>query len=186
MKVLDTSLEGVLLVEPRVHRDTRGFFLETWRRDAYAEALGLSGTFVQDNASYSMRGVLRGLHYQHPSAQGKLIGVLSGAVWDVAVDIRRGSPTFGRWVGQTLSAENGRQIYIPAGFAHGFVVTSPSALVAYKCTAYHDGTAEGTICWDDPDLAIAWPVDEPVLSDKDGRAPRLRDMAKDRLPVMAQ
>lgn len=183
MKVLDTALRGVVVIEPRIHRDTRGSFLETWRQDLYADALGLSEPFVQDNASYSMRGVLRGLHYQHPSSQAKLIGVLYGAVWDVAVDIRRGSETFGRWVGQELSAEGGLQIYIPAGFAHGFVVTSPSALVAYKCTAYHDTAAEGVIRWDDPDIGIAWPVGEPVLSEKDRNAPRLRGIAVDRLPL---
>jgi dTDP-4-dehydrorhamnose 3,5-epimerase len=185
MNVVPTELPGVVILEPRVFRDDRGYFLETWSRDRYAAA-GLPAEFVQDNLSYSTRGVLRGLHYQHPRAQGKLVGVLRGEVYDVAVDIRRGSPTFGRWVGVTLSAENGRQLYVPVGFAHGFVVMGEEALFVYKCTAPYDPGGEGSIVWDDPDLGIRWPLPAgaaPRLSPKDAAAPRLRDVPADRLPA---
>jgi dTDP-4-dehydrorhamnose 3,5-epimerase len=181
MKVIETELPGVLILEPRVFRDDRGYFVETWNASRYAEA-GLPERFVQDNLSYSTRGVLRGLHYQHPRAQGKLVSVLQGAVYDVAVDIRRGAPTFGRWVGVELSAENGRQLYVPEGFAHGFAVLGDEALFVYKCTAPYDPAGEGSILWDDPDLGIAWPLATPRLSGKDAAAPRLRDVAPGRLP----
>jgi dTDP-4-dehydrorhamnose 3,5-epimerase len=184
MRCEPTSLPGVLIVEPTVYRDARGYFLETWSRDRYA-ALGLPAEFVQDNVSFSLRGVLRGLHYQHPDGQGKLVGALQGCVYDVAVDLRRGSRTFGRWVGATLSVENGRQMYIPPGYAHGFLVQSESALIAYKCTEPYQPAQEGSVLWNDPDLAIAWPresSDPPVLSDRDRNAPRLADIAEDRLP----
>jgi dTDP-4-dehydrorhamnose 3,5-epimerase len=183
MNVVPTELPGVVILEPRVFRDDRGYFYETWSRERYAAA-GLPETFVQDNLSYSTRGVVRGLHYQHPGGQGKLVSVLRGAVYDVAVDIRRGSPTFGRWVGVELSAENGRQLYIPEGFAHGFAVMGDEALFSYKCTAPYNPAGEGSVLWDDPDLGIAWPVgsSEARLSGKDAAAPRLRDVAPGRLP----
>lgn len=181
MNVLPTRLPGVLLIEPRIFRDDRGYFFETWSRARY-QALGLPADFVQDNLSYSRKGVLRGLHYQYPTAQGKFVSVLRGEVFDVAVDIRRGSPTFGQWEGFTLSAENGRQLYVPEGYAHGFMVTSDDALFSYKCTAPYDPSSEGSIVWDDPDLAIAWPLAGPILAAKDRAAPRLNGIADDRLP----
>lgn len=170
--VSPTALPGVLLVDVPIYRDDRGHFLELWHRDK-STGPGLPERFVQDNVSWSRRGVLRGLHFQEPHAQGKLVSVLHGSIYDVAVDIRVGSPTFGRWVGVVLDAASGRQIYIPEGFAHGFVVTSDSALVLYKCTeTYHPG-AEASLLWSDPELAIDWPVAAPVLSAKDGAAPGL-------------
>ena len=181
MNVVPTRLPGVLIIEPKVFRDARGYFLETWNRAAF-EAAGLAQAFAQDNISYSSRGVLRGLHYQHPSGQGKLISVLEGELYDVAVDIRPDSPTFRLWVGVVLSAENFRQCYIPPGFAHGFVVTSDSAKVLYKCTELYRPKEEGSILWNDPDLGIDWPVATPVLSPKDESAPRLRDVTPERLP----
>jgi dTDP-4-dehydrorhamnose 3,5-epimerase len=182
MTIDETSLPGVLLLERPVFRDARGFFRELWRAEAF-EAAGLPARFVQDNLSYSTRGVLRGLHYQHPQPQGKLICVLRGSIHDVAVDIRAGSPTFGRWVGVALDAESGRQLYVPEGFAHGFAVTGADALVLYKCTAPYRPGAEGSIRWDDPDLDIAWPLIDPVLSPKDAAAARLADVPADRLPA---
>src|SRR5690606_18736040 len=160
--------------------DARGFFLESWHQARYAEA-GLP-PFVQDNVSRSSRGTLRGLHAQEPFGQGKLVQVLDGEVFDVAVDIRVGSPTFGRWAGEFLSAANHRQIYIPPGFAHGFCVTSERAIFAYKCTEFYHPETEFSIAWNDPDLNIAWPVDAPIVSQKDARAARLKDIARDRLP----
>ena len=174
MQVVDTGLPGVVLIEPRVHGDSRGFFLETFHVDRYAAA-GVAGPFVQDNWSRSVRGTLRGLHFQEPQAQGKLVQVVAGAVYDVAVDVRRGSPTFGRWVGYELSAENKRQLWVPPGFAHGFVVLSDVADFFYKCTALYRPEAERAVIWNDPDLAIAWPIAEPLLSTKDAAAPRLAD-----------
>jgi dTDP-4-dehydrorhamnose 3,5-epimerase len=182
MNVVPTKLPGVLVIEPRVFRDARGYFLETWHQRGYAEAAGLILPFVQDNLSHSERGVLRGLHYQHPAAQGKLIVVVEGEVYDVAVDIRPNSPTFREWYGVVLSASNHRQCYIPPGYAHGFVVTSDAAKVCYKCTEYYEPRGEGSILWNDPDLAIDWPVPTPVLSPKDEAAPRLRDVPPARLP----
>jgi dTDP-4-dehydrorhamnose 3,5-epimerase len=181
MTITPTSLPGVLLIEPRVLGDARGFFMETYHARRYAEA-GLDVRFVQDNLSFSRRGTLRGLHYQQPHAQGKLVYVLQGEVFDVAVDIRSGSPTFGRWLGTTLSADNRRQLYVPPGFAHGFCVTSETALFAYKCTDFYDAAAEGSILWNDPAIGITWPVGDPLLSDKDRRAPRLVDVPRERLP----
>lgn len=182
MTVCETALPGVLLFVPARHRDARGAFEETWHRARYAEA-GVPERFVQDNVSFSEAGVLRGLHFQHPAGQGKLLTVLQGAVWDVAVDVRRASPTFGRWVGMTLSRVNGRQLYVPEGFAHGFVVTGEGALVHYKCTAYYAPEHEHSVRWDDPDLSIEWPVRAPVLSEKDQAAPRLRDLPPEALPA---
>ncbi len=181
MEAILTPLPGVFLLEPRVFRDGRGAFLETWNRDTY-RAIGLPDRFAQDNISYSGHGVLRGLHYQHPTAQGKLVTVLQGEVFDVAVDIRVDSPTFGRWWGTTLSGEDLRQLYVPGGFAHGFVVTGESAIFSYKCTAPYAPSEEGSIRWDDPEIGIAWPLASPTLSEKDAVAPNLRDLPPGRLP----
>jgi dTDP-4-dehydrorhamnose 3,5-epimerase len=183
MNVVPTRLPGVLIIEPKVFHDTRGFFLETWNHASYANA-GIPWSFVQDNLSFSRRGVLRGLHYQYPSAQGKLISVQEGEVFDVAVDIRRESLTFGQWVGVALSSENLRQCFIPPGFAHGFVVTSESAKVTYKCTAPYCPRDEGSIRWNDPDLAIDWPIRTPTLAPKDAAASVLREIPVERLPGM--
>lgn len=181
MKVTELALPGVLLIEPRVFGDARGWFMESWHAERYAAA-GVGAGFVQDNVSFSRRGTLRGLHYQHPHPQGKLVGVLEGEVWDVAVDIRVGSPTFGRWVGTVLSAENHRQLYIPPGFAHGFVVTSDVALFHYKCTDVYHPEAEGTVLWSDPALGIDWPVAAPTVSQKDAAALPLAQLSPDALP----
>ncbi len=182
MNVTETRLPGVVVVEPAVHRDDRGFLTEVWNQRRYEDA-GLDVRFVQDNLSSSRRGVLRGLHYQWPAAQGKLVSVLQGEVFDVAVDIRAGSPSYGQWVGLTLSCENKHQIYIPPGFAHGFAVLSPTALVLYKCTGYYTPSDEGSIRWDDPAIGIVWPISEPVLATKDAEAPRLADVPPGRLPT---
>jgi dTDP-4-dehydrorhamnose 3,5-epimerase len=181
MNVTETALPGVLLVEPTVFGDARGFFMESYSARRYAGA-GIPAPFVQDNLSLSTRGVLRGLHFQHPHGQGKLVHVLLGEVFDVAVDVRLGSPTFGKWVGEYLSSENKRQLYIPPGFAHGFLVTSDEALFAYKCTEYYDPAVERTIRWDDPRIGIAWPTESPILSDKDRGASLLGALAQDSLP----
>ena len=182
MKVRKTLLPGVVIIEPTVYGDPRGYFLETWNQVRYVDA-GLPAVFVQDNLSYSRQGVLRGLHFQNPNAQGKLVYVLKGEVYDVAVDIRLGSPTFGHWTGEVLSEENRCQLYISPGYAHGFCVTSDDALFVYKCTAAYDAAAEGTIRWDDPDVGIDWPPLDFVLSDKDRGAPLLRDIEQSKLPV---
>lgn len=181
MKLIETDLPGCVVIEPRVFADERGFFYESWNQPRYAEA-GLPMQFVQGNVSRSIRGTLRGLHYQWPNPQGKLVSVLEGEVWDVAVDIRRGSPTFGRWTAVVLSAENKRQFWVPEGFAHGFVTLSETALFHYLCTAVYDATADANIRWDDAELAIDWPVSAPLLSPKDAKAPFLADIAADRLP----
>ena len=182
MNVTPTSIPEVLLVEPRVFGDARGFFFESFSAARYAEH-GIVGPFVQDNVSLSRRGVLRGLHFQHPRGQGKLVSVLRGEVFDVAVDIRIGSPTFGQWVGESLSSENKRQLFVPAGFAHGFVVTSDEALFAYKCTEYYDAPNERSIRWDDPAIGIEWPTSAPSLSPKDADARLLADMPPELLPT---
>ncbi len=182
MNVIQTAIDGVLIVEPKVFGDGRGFFMETWNRDRYAEA-GLDVEFVQDNVSSSSRGVLRGLHYQNPQPQGKLVQVLRGEVLDVAADIRVGSPSFGKVQTCLLSDENHRQFYVPAGFAHGFCVLSETALFLYKCTEFYNAQTEGGLLWNDPDLAIDWPVADPILSEKDSNAPRLKDILKENLPV---
>lgn len=175
MKVIETALPGVLIIEPKAFGDHRGFFLETFQVERYREA-GITLPFVQDNHSRSQRGVLRGLHYQlPPHAQGKLVRVVAGAVFDVAVDMRRGSPTFGRWAGCELNAQNQRQLWIPPGFAHGFLVLSDSADFLYKTTDYYAPQAEAALRWNDPQLGIDWPLQgiEPVLSAKDAVAPTL-------------
>ena len=175
MKVTQTPLAGLLIIEPKVFGDERGFFLETWSRQRYQE-MGINVDFVQDNLSFSRRGVLRGLHFQNPQPQGKLVYVLQGEVFDVAVDIRKGSPTFGQWHGVVLSDDNKRQFWVPAGFAHGFCVTSDTALFTYKCTELYAPQHERSIRWDDPSLAIDWPITEPQVSDKDRLAPLLADI----------
>jgi dTDP-4-dehydrorhamnose 3,5-epimerase len=184
MNVVETNLPGVMIFEPKVFGDERGFFMETWHVERYEEA-GLLVRFVQDNLSFSQRGVLRGLHFQNPDQQGKLIYVLQGEVYDVAVDIRVGSPTFGEWTSVTLSSENKRQLYVPEGFAHGFLVTSSTALFAYKCTAKYNPKAEASVLWNDPEIGIEWPTDAPVLSEKDRAAPPLGEMPAERLPRYA-
>ena len=181
MKILpDNELPDVLVIEPDVYADARGFFCQTWSQSGYAEA-GLAATFVQDNVSRSVRGVLRGLHFQNPHPQAKLVYVLEGAVLDVAVDIRRGSPTFGGWCGVELSADNHRQVFIPEGFAHGFYVVSDIAVVAYKCTGGYRPDCEATVRWCDPGIGIRWPTNEPILSAKDQKASLLQELG-DHLP----
>ncbi|GAA4861914.1 dTDP-4-dehydrorhamnose 3,5-epimerase [Luteimonas vadosa] len=181
MKVIETDLPGCLVIEPEVFGDERGFFYESFNHDKLA-AHGLAPAFVQGNVSSSARGVLRGLHYQWPNPQGKYVSVLEGEVWDVAVDIRQGSPTFGRWTGVTLSAANRRHLWVPEGFAHGFVTLSERALFTYLCTATYDREADAGIRWNDADLGIDWPVSEPVLSGKDAAAPFLTEIPAERLP----
>jgi dTDP-4-dehydrorhamnose 3,5-epimerase len=181
VKFIDTKLKGVVLVEPDVFDDPRGYFLEAYHAGRYAEG-GITGPFVQDNFSHSVRGTLRGLHYQVRHAQGKLVMALQGRIFDVAVDIRKGSPTFKQWVGVELSGENKRQLYIPPGFAHGFCVLSDTADVLYKCTDLYSREDERGIIWNDPALAIAWPVTIPLLSDKDRAYKRLSEMDGE-LPV---
>ncbi|MDQ3288605.1 MAG: dTDP-4-dehydrorhamnose 3,5-epimerase [Pseudomonadota bacterium] len=184
MKVTQTDLPGCVVIEPRVFGDDRGFFFESFNHDKLAEH-GLKPRFVQGNVSSSGQGVLRGLHYQWPNPQGKYVSVIEGEVWDVAVDIRRGSPYFGRWTAVVLSAENHRHLWVPEGFAHGFVTLSERAIFTYLCTATYDACADANIRWDDPQLAIDWPVGKPSLSDKDARAPLLADVPQERLPTFA-
>lgn len=179
MRFVATDLPGVVRIEPQVFGDARGFFLEVFHAGKFREA-GLDLVFVQDNHSASTHGVLRGLHAQLDHPQGKLVRVIEGEIWDVAVDIRRGSPHFGRWTGATLSAENRHQLYVPEGFAHGFVVTSERAQVEYKCTDLYAPADEITIAWNDPALAIPWPIAQPVLSAKDEKGRPLAEM--ERLP----
>lgn len=181
MQFLSTELPGVIVIEPDVFLDDRGFFLETYHADKY-KAEGIPGPFLQDNHSRSVRATVRGLHLQVRRPQGKLIRVIEGEIYDVAVDVRKGSPTFGQWVGVTLSAENFRQCYVPAGFAHGFSVVSETAQVEYKCTELYDREGELGIAWDDPELAIQWPVARPVLSRRDRGNPRLA-LVGNQLPV---
>ncbi len=175
MEVHRTKLPGVLIIEPDVHRDERGFFMERHHRRRYGELPGLDLDFVQDNHSHSRRGVLRGLHFQRRHPQGKLVSVISGAVWDVAADIDPASPTFRHWVGIELNAVNHRQLYIPPGFAHGFCVFSASADLLYKCTDFHHPEDEAGVIWNDAELAIEWPIADPVLSPRDARNPSLSD-----------
>ena len=177
MNVIETELPGVLIVEPDVFGDARGFFMESWNGARY-EGYGIPNHFVQDNLSFSAHGVLRGLHFQNPQAQGKLVSVLRGEVFDVAVDIRVGSPTFGGWTGLTLSAENRLQFWVPPGF----VVTGEGALFSYKCTDYYVPEYDGSILWNDPGIGIRWPVEDPSLSDKDRAAPPLNGMPEGALP----
>src|SRR5678816_2110079 len=180
MKFSDASIPGVILIEPDVHHDPRGYFLETFHATKYAAA-GLPIAFVQDNHSASIANTLRGLHMQLRRPQGKLVRVVVGEVWDVAVDVRRGSPSFGQWTAELLSAANFKQLYIPSGCAHGFCVLSPMAHIEYKCTELYDPLDELGIAWDDPALAIPWPVSDPLMSDRDRSHPRL-DVVMHRLP----
>lgn len=184
MKIIETDLPGCLVLEPQVFGDARGFFYESFNQDKL-DAAGLRLRFAQGNVSSSARGVLRGLHYQWPKPQGKLVSVLDGEVWDVAVDIRRGSPHYGRWTAVLLSGENKRHFWIPEGFAHGFAVLSERATFTYLCTQTYDAHGDAGIRWDDPDLAVDWPLSEPLLSAKDQAAPLLREVPEDRLPVYA-
>lgn len=182
MRIVQTQLPGCVVLEPRVFGDARGFFFEGWNKERF-EAEGLQMDFVQSNVSSSSRGVLRGLHYQWPRPQGKLVSVLEGEVYDVAVDIRQGSPTFGKHASVILSAENRRQLWIPEGFAHGFAVLSERALFHYMCTDVYVAEADSGLRWNDADVAVDWPISNPTLSAKDEAAPFLKDIAEDRLPV---
>jgi dTDP-4-dehydrorhamnose 3,5-epimerase len=182
MKVIETSLPGALVLEPQVFGDARGFFYESYNEAKY-RAAGVDHRFVQSNVSRSARGVLRGLHYQWPNPQGKLVSVLEGEVYDVAVDIRRGSPTFGQSVGVMLTADNHRHFWVPEGFAHGFCVLSEFATFTYQCTALYDAKADAGIRWNDAALGIDWPLSDPLLSEKDGKTPLLQDVPAERLPV---
>lgn len=185
MKVTQTNLPSVVIIEPDVYGDERGYFLETWSQKRYAQA-GVPEIFVQDNLSRSTKGILRGLHLQHPHGQGKLVQVYRGEVYDVAVDVRVGSPTFGEWMGTRLTEDDHRQVYIPPGFAHGFCVLSDVALFGYKCTeAYHRESEMGLI-WNDPALGIDWPVTDPTVSSKDASFSALSEIPKDRLPQYGQ
>lgn len=181
MRFLAGELPGVVVVEPDVYRDSRGYFLESYQAEKY-RAAGIVGPFVQDNESRSTVGTLRGLHLQHRRPQGKLIRVIDGEIWDVAVDVRRGSPSFGRWAAVTLSSDNFKQVYVPPGFAHGFCVLSAVARVEYKCTEFYDPSDEIGIAWNDPALGIAWPVRDPLLSERDRRQPTLA-VQMDQLPT---
>ncbi|HXA16915.1 MAG TPA: dTDP-4-dehydrorhamnose 3,5-epimerase [Thermoanaerobaculia bacterium] len=174
MNFLPTSLPGVLLIEPEVFGDDRGFFMETYRLDGF-RAAGITDAFVQDNHSRSARGVLRGLHYQEPNAQGKLVRCTRGAIFDVAVDIRRGSPTFGKWFGIELSDANKLMLWVPPGFAHGFCAMEDGSDLVYKCTTLYDPPSDRAILWNDPEIGIEWPIEVPVLSGKDTKAPRLAE-----------
>ena len=182
MKVIQADLEGVLIIEPDVFDDDRGCFFESWQLKRYREH-GIKEDFVQDNVSFSAKNVLRGLHFQHPHEQGKLVQALKGEVFDVAVDIRFGSPGFRKWFGTRLSEENRRQMYVPPGFAHGFVVLSDEAIFSYKCTDFYSPGDDRTILFSDPEIGIEWPVKNPLLSDKDAAAPLLAGMDESLLPV---
>lgn len=182
MKVIETSLPGVRVLEPQVFGDNRGYFYESYHQSRYRE-LGITQDFVQTNVSRSEKGVLRGLHYQWPHPQGKLVNVLEGEVYDVAVDIRRGSPHFGQWTGVILTATNHRHFWIPEGFAHGFCVLSESATFTYQCTALYDHQADAGIRWNDGAIGVDWPISDPLLSDKDRKTPLLEDVETDRLPI---
>ena len=181
MKIRETSLKNVLIIEPDVFTDQRGFFMETFHQEKYRE-LGIHVAFVQDNLSHSVRGTLRGLHYQHSHGQAKLIQVLAGKVFDVAVDIRSGSPTFGQWTGHELDSETKQQIFIPEGFAHGFCVLSERAILTYKSSDFYAPNDEGGILWSDPYVGIKWPISDPLLSEKDSQFPFLKDIPPHLLP----
>jgi dTDP-4-dehydrorhamnose 3,5-epimerase len=180
MNVIECELDGLLVVEPDIFGDHRGFFVESWNRKRYSD-VGIDAEFVQDNFSFSQRGTLRGLHFQNPLPQGKLVSVWQGEVFDVAVDVRRNSRSFGRWHGVMLNAENKRQFWIPPGFAHGFAVISDTALFHYKCTELYSPRNELGFRWDDPDVGIKWPVAAPTLSQRDAKAPLLRELAPEKL-----
>ena len=181
MEIVKTKLPGVIVFEPKIFGDKRGFFLETFRNDVLLDA-GIDTQFVQDNHSRSSKGVLRGMHYQMTQTQGKLVRVATGAVFDVAVDVRHGSPTFGEWYGTQLDEDNMRMMYVPPGYAHGFVVLSDTTDFLYKCTDYYHPQSEQGIAWDDPDIGINWPIEEVTLSEKDKKNSRLKDQPVDMLP----
>jgi dTDP-4-dehydrorhamnose 3,5-epimerase len=178
MNIIRTKLKDCLIIEPKVFNDERGFFFESFQADRYADLAGITLPFVQDNHSHSSRGVLRGLHFQKTKPQGKLVRVVKGEVYDVAVDIRLGSPTYGQWESVILSEENKTQFWVPPGFAHGFVVLSETADFEYKCTDYYDSSDEGSLLWSDPELNINWPIKNPKLSEKDSNAPLLSELKK--------
>ena len=180
MEIIKTEFPGLILIKPQIFGDSRGYFYESWNRERY-ENVGITEDFVQDNVSYSSKGVLRGLHYQKPYTQGKLVSVLMGEVWDVVVDLRRNSPTFGKWRVFTLTGEHKEQLYVPCGFAHGFCVLSETALFQYKCSDKYSPESEHGIMWNDPTLAIPWPVHEPLISDKDKMHPRFIELTNDLL-----
>ncbi len=182
MKVIASSLPGVCVVEPNVFGDHRGFFMESYQKQRYMDN-GIDTIFVQDNISFSVRNTLRGLHYQYPRGQAKLVQVLQGEIFDVVVDIRKGSPTWGQWLGVTLSSDNKRQVFIPVGYAHGFCVTSETALFAYKCSDYYLPEDEGGVRWDDPHIGIQRPIKSPILSDRDKNYSSLDEIPEERLPV---
>ena len=185
MRVLETGLDGVVIIEPSVHGDERGFFKESWKASSYGSH-GLPVSFAQANISRSARGVLRGLHYQYRQPQGKLVSVLEGRIFDVAVDIRTGSPSFAQWAGVELTADNHRQLYVPEGFAHGFIVLSSSALFHYHCTTEYAPEYDAGIAWNDPDIGVKWPLQPEAVSAKDLDAPFLRDVPVERLPGYLQ
>ncbi|MGA9176149.1 MAG: dTDP-4-dehydrorhamnose 3,5-epimerase [Desulfobacterales bacterium] len=181
MKIITTSIEGILIIEPKTFKDNRGFFMETYNQKRYNTS-GINPTFVQDNLSYSLKNTLRGLHFQIKHPQAKLIQVISGEIFDVAVDLRSGSATFGKWTGIHLSDENKRQMYIPKGFAHGFCVLSEFALFHYKCSDFYVPEDEGGLIWSDPDIGIEWPVENPIISEKDNQFQKLFDLTAEKLP----
>ncbi|MFZ0483254.1 MAG: dTDP-4-dehydrorhamnose 3,5-epimerase [Desulfobacterales bacterium] len=181
MKIITTSIEGILIIEPKTFKDNRGFFMETYNQKRYNTS-GINATFVQDNLSYSLKNTLRGLHFQIKHPQAKLIQVISGEIFDVAVDLRSGSATFGKWTGIHLSDENKRQMYIPKGFAHGFCVLSEFALFHYKCSDFYVPEDEGGLIWSDPDIGIEWPVENPIISEKDNQFQKLFDLTAEKLP----
>jgi dTDP-4-dehydrorhamnose 3,5-epimerase len=184
MRIINTKIKEIKLIEPKVFSDQRGFFYESFSLKRYQNILNIQSNFVQDNVSRSTKGVLRGLHYQLEQTQGKLVSVSQGEVFDVAVDIRVGSPTFGQWVGATLSAENKKQLWVPEGFAHGFIVLSEIAEFTYKCTNYYHPQSEKSILWNDPDININWPKNiKPILSNKDRSGAYLANMPKNQLPI---
>ena len=185
MRVLETGLDGVVIIEPRVHGDERGFFQESWKASSYVKH-GLPASFKQTNVSRSVKGVLRGLHYQYRQPQGKLVSVLEGRIFDVAVDLRLASSSFGQWAGVELNANNHRQLYIPEGFAHGFIVLSSSVLFHYHCTTEYLPQYDSAIVWNDPDIAVKWPCEPTEISDKDRLAPCLRDVPAERLPQLVK
>lgn len=182
MNVITASLEGVLIIEPDIFNDNRGFFMETYNRDRYRK-YDINRIFVQDNLSFSVQGTLRGLHYQIKHPQAKLVQVITGQIFDVAVDIREGSSTFGKWIGVHLSDKNKRQLFIPEGFAHGFCVLSETAHFLYKCSDFYAPEDEGGILWSDPDIGIDWPVKDPIISEKDKKYPYLSDLLPEQLPM---
>jgi dTDP-4-dehydrorhamnose 3,5-epimerase len=185
MKITPATIKDVLIIEPKVFEDSRGFFMETYHRNRYKKQ-GIDRPFVQDNLSYSVKDTVRGLHFQVRHPQAKLVQVIAGEIFDVAVDIRKGSPTFGQWIGIHLSDQNKRQVFIPEGFAHGFCVISDAALFSYKCSDFYSADDELGILWADPDIAVDWPVTAPIISKKDKHLPQLSDLSHDLLPVANQ